>query len=162
VVDAILVDISYWVVFFDRRDTRPEGMLEAARADLARVYAALERDISGGGGNFVCGALSIADLALLPHLVGARSLDVGIDPQRGPLLAAWLKRMRGLPICAADVERAKSYLAALKTHDLERDKIFWRGDRIEWLLARGFHGWFAKEIEERRVLWPGLDIPGGG
>jgi hypothetical protein len=70
--------------------------------------------------------------------------------------------MRGLPICAADVERAKSYLAALKTHDLERDKIFWRGDRIEWLLARGFHGWFAKEIEERRVLWPGLDIPGGG
>jgi hypothetical protein len=27
----------------------------------------------------------------------------------------------------------------LKDHDFERRRIFWRGDRIEWLLARGFH-----------------------
>ena len=30
--------------------------------------------------------------------------------------------------------------------DIERDKIFWRGDRIEWMLARGFHEWFVEEI----------------
>jgi hypothetical protein len=30
------------------------------------------------------------------------------------------------------------------------------GDRIEWLLARGFHRWFMNEIEGGRVIWPGL------
>ncbi len=43
--------------------------------------------------------------------------------------------------------------------NLEREKIFWRGDRIEWLLARGYHDWFMKEISEDRVIWPGIGIP---
>jgi hypothetical protein len=38
--------------------------------------------------------------------------------------------------------------------DLERRKLFWRGDRIEWLLARGYHHWFLGEIEAGRTLWP--------
>jgi hypothetical protein len=32
-------------------------------------------------------------------------------------------------------------------------------DRIEWMLARGSHDWFAKEINEGRVLWPGPTLP---
>jgi hypothetical protein len=32
--------------------------------------------------------------------------------------------------------------------------LFWRGDRIEWMLARGFHDWFCNEIKSDRVLWP--------
>ena len=157
-----MVDVSYWSVFFRRHDAMPEGLLEAARTDLARVYTALERELSGR--DFVCGSTSIADLALFPHLVGARSLGVPIDPQRWPGLAAWLKRMRSLAICVQDIERAKQYLASLATltaQDVERDKIFWRGDRIEWLVARGFHSWFVEEIEGGRVLWPGLGIPDG-
>jgi hypothetical protein len=35
----------------------------------------------------------------------------------------------------------------------------WRGDRIEWMLARGFHAWFFNEIEEDRVAWPGPHYP---
>ena len=42
---------------------------------------------------------------------------------------------------------------------VERRKIFWRGDRIEWLLARGFHDWFFNEIRQQRVLWPGPALP---
>ena len=38
--------------------------------------------------------------------------------------------------------------------DFERTKLFWRGDRIEWLLARGFHDWFLAEIKAGRTLWP--------
>jgi hypothetical protein len=38
--------------------------------------------------------------------------------------------------------------------DFERRKLFWRGDRIEWLLARGFHDWFFAEIKAGRTLWP--------
>jgi hypothetical protein len=67
--------------------------------------------------------------------------------------------MRALPVCAADLQRARQYVAQLGAADVERQRIFWRGDRIEWLLARGFREWFFNEIRERRVLWPGPALP---
>src|SRR5437868_5000381 len=39
-IDPILIDISYWK-WADRPDSMPEGLLEAARADLGLVYDAL-------------------------------------------------------------------------------------------------------------------------
>ena len=45
-IDPILVDISYWK-WADRPDTMPAGLLEAARADLALVYDALEARTHG-------------------------------------------------------------------------------------------------------------------
>lgn len=54
----------------------------------------------------------------------------------------------------------RAYLSNPAALDIERTKIFWRGERIEWLLARGYHRWFVREIEEGRVLWPGLGVPG--
>jgi glutathione S-transferase len=156
VVDPILVDISYWT-WAKRADKMPEGMLAAARADLTRVYDALERDLAAG--DYVCGELSIADFALFPQLTAVRALDVGFDAARHPLLFGWYKRMRAIDVCARDLERTKAYLTNPAALDIERTKIFWRGDRIEWLLARGFHRWFVREIEEGRVIWPGLGIP---
>jgi hypothetical protein len=153
-----LIDISYWV-WAERKDAMPAGLLDAARVDLAKIYAALEGALAAGAGDFVCGELSIADLALFPQLTGAKMLDVAFDGARYPTLLAWYKRMRGLEICQGDLERVKTYLANPAGLDVERRKIFWRGDRIEWILARGFHAWFLREIEEDRVLWPGLGIP---
>jgi glutathione S-transferase len=156
VVDPILIDISYWT-WAARPDAMPGGLLDAARADLGQVYDALERDLTR---DFVCGALSIADLALFPQLSAAKTLDVPFDGARFPRLLAWYKRMRALDVCKADLERVKTYLArGAEMLDIERQKIFWRGDRIEWMLARGHHAWFVREIEEGRVLWPGLGIP---
>jgi glutathione S-transferase len=158
VVDPILVDVSYWT-WAERDDAMPAGMLEAARRDLEGVYAALERDLEGR--DFVCGALSIADFALFPHMVSTRPLGVGFDRERFPALTAWLRRMRALDVCKADVERTNRYLETTAGDpDVERRKIFWRGERIEWVLARGFHEWLVKEIREERVIWPGLGIPG--
>ena len=67
--------------------------------------------------------------------------------------------MRALPVCAADLRRARDFVVALKDTDFERRRIFWRGDRIEWMLAHGFHDWFFKEIQEKRVSWPGPTLP---
>lgn len=157
VIDPIMIDISYWV-WAERPDKMPEGLLDAARKDLAVAYSALERSLQGR--DHVCGALSIADLALFPQLSGAKMLDVAFDGARYPALLAWYKRMRELAICKADLERVKSYLAQGPAGlDVERKKIFWRGDRLEWILARGYHGWLVREIEEQRVIWPGLGIP---
>jgi glutathione S-transferase len=159
VIDPILVDISYWV-WAIRKDRMPDGLLDAARADLAKVYEALDRELESR--DWVCGEISIADIALFPHLSGARVLQVPIDGSRYPSLLAWYKRARDTKIFAEDLERTKSYLAEPSAMDIEREKIFWRGDRIEWILARGYHPWFVKEIEEDRVMWPPLGIPARG
>lgn len=156
-IDPILVDISYWT-WAERPDSMPSGMRDAAKRDLDVVYAALELELVGR--EFVCGPLSIADFALFPHLVSARPLGVAIDDRRFPHLTAWLVRMRSLPVCQADIARTKRYLVETAGDpDVERRKIFWRGDRIEWVLARGYHDWFAREIAAHRVIWPGLGIP---
>ncbi|MGQ0700797.1 MAG: glutathione S-transferase family protein [Panacagrimonas sp.] len=157
-IDPILIDISYWT-WAERPDVMPVGLLSAAQRDLNIIYVALEAELDAR--EFVCGALSIADFALFTHLVSVRPLGVAIDAQRFPRLTAWLTRMRALPVCRADIERTKSYL--LETagdQDVERRRIFWRGDRIEWVLARGYYEWFVREIVEGRVIWPGLGVPG--
>lgn len=155
-IDAILIDVSYWK-WADRQDSMPDGLLEAARADMRLVYDALERDLDGR--EFVSGPLSVADLALFPHLASAKAMEVEFSQDGHPNVARWFRQMRALPICAADLRRAREFVVKLKERDVERQRIFWRGDRIEWMLARGFEGWFFNEIKERRVLWPGPALP---
>ena len=67
--------------------------------------------------------------------------------------------MRSLPICVADLKRTRDCVVQLKDLDIEKSRIFWRGDRIEWMVARGFHAWFFNEIKEERVAWPGPALP---
>ena len=156
VIDPILVDISYWS-WAERSDAMPDGLMAAAQTDLDRIYDALERDLDGR--DFVTGDLSVADLALFPALTAVRTMGVPFSPERHAGIGAWLKRMRRIEVCRADLERARAYLADIANRNLERHKIFWRGDRIEWLLARGYHDWFMGEIAEGRVNWPGLGVP---
>jgi glutathione S-transferase len=151
-LDGILLNVSIWM-WAERTDKRPPAMEERARADLASIYATLEKELAEAG-DFVVGALSIADLALFPHLRAVKSLGFPIDKGRYPLLAEWLDRMESLPIGRDDVKRLKAFFANIQAQRFERRKIFWRGDRIEWLLAAGQHEWLAQEIREGRVLWP--------
>ncbi len=156
-IDSILVDISYWR-WAIRPDQIPEGLLDAARTDLSRIYEALDGELSGR--DWVCGELSIADIALFPHLSGARTLQVPFDEARYPNLFAWYKRCRATPIFVNDLARTRSFMSNPASFEgVERNKIFWRGDRIEWILASGYHDWFMKEIAEDRVLWPRLGVP---
>lgn len=160
-IDAILINVSYWS-WAKRDDKMPEGLLAAARKDLDQVYAALERDLAHR--DFVSDrALSIADVALFPHLTSTKSYGLGHDAEKHPRLHAWFKRMRTIDVFAADLERTRQFVTETfsPTSKIvhERTKIFWRGDRIEWMLARGFHGWFGNEIAAHRVLWPGPAVP---
>jgi glutathione S-transferase len=156
VVDAILVNLSYWLLNV-RPDTLPAGLREKAQADLDLVYAALERDLAGR--DFVCGAFSIADIALFPHLVSVQLMKVPYSPAAHPNLAAWMKRLRGVEAVKGDMARARDFMANLDKQNFERVRIFWRGDRIEWMLASGQHDWFMREIAAGRTTWPGLGIP---
>jgi hypothetical protein len=83
-----------------------------------------------------------------------------VSTARSPPIMCWPRDPGStLPICAADLRRTRDYVVNLKDRDFERRRIFWRGDRIEWLLARGFHAWFFDEIRQDRVAWPGLPLP---
>lgn len=53
---------------------------------------------------------------------------------------------------------ARKVRMVLEHKGLKFDAV-WRGDRIEWLLARGYHDWFFNEIKQGRVLWPGPALP---
>jgi glutathione S-transferase len=156
VVDAILVNLSYWLLNV-RPDAMPAGLREKAQADLDQVYAALERDLAGR--DFVCGEFSIADIALFPHLISVQLMKVPYSPTAHPKLTAWMKRLREIPAVQGDLARARAFMANLAGQNFERMKIFWRGDRIEWMLASGQHKWFINEIESCRTIWPGLGIP---
>lgn len=150
-IDPIMVDISYWK-WAEREDEMPTGMLAAARTDLSRVYDQLEKEL--GNNAYICGELSIADIALFPHLIGAAALDVPLCPSNHKNTISWLHRLKSQKCFSADIDRARQFLLKVYNANIERKKIFWRGERIEWLLARGFHHWFFNEIEEGRVLWP--------
>jgi glutathione S-transferase len=157
-VDPILTNVSYWR-WAERDDAIPEGLLDAARRDLEAVYGALERDLAAGA--MLSGdEVSVAEIALFPHLTATRAVGVGYDAGRFPRLHDWMTRLRAIAAFADDLTRVRQFLAGVAGDDgHERRNIFWRGDRIEWMLARGYHGWFAGEIAAGRVLWPGLGIP---
>jgi len=150
-LDAIVHDASNGGFGF-APGTMPDGLLDAARADLARIWTDLEEALAGG--DFLCGALSIADLALFPHLTAVRSLDLTFDGATHPRLLAWYKRLRQLDVCRADLDRVQGFLRRAGSALQRPPRIVWRGDRIEWLLAHGFHEWFVREIREGRVAWP--------
>ena len=155
-VDSILADVSLWM-WARKGEPMPSGLVEAARADLDAVFGCLERDLQTGP--FVCGELSIADFALFPHMTGLKALDVSFSAEDCPRLAKWFKTMRGMDICLGDMKRARDFLVAIDDQDIETERIFWRGDRIEWLLAKGYEDWFFEEIKAGRVAWPGPSLP---
>lgn len=150
-LDAITHDASNGGFGFPD-GTRPPGLLEAAREDLAPVYADLERTLADR--EFLCGELSIADLALFPHFTALRFLDLAFDGATHPRVLAWYKRLRQIGVCRDDLGRTQAFLASAGAGLQRPEKIVWRGDRIEWILARGFHDWFFGEIRAGRVAWP--------
>jgi len=153
-IDAIIHDVSLWLwPTLGRTDAPPSGLREAARRDLDAIYLELEADLAKG--EFLCGGeLSIAEIALFPHLTAVGFLDLGFSAEHHPHLLAWYRRLRALPLFRGDLERARAWLESNATGGPVTNRVVWRGDRIEWLLANGFHEWFLSEIRAERVGWP--------
>lgn len=153
VIDPIIVDISLWS-WAERTDAPPAGLMETAQRDLNAIYRDMENALAANGA-FICGSFSLADIALFPNLYAARPLGVGASPEQFPNVAAWFRRMSELPLVQDDLNRVRAWLKVSKDPGYEKARVFWRGERIEWILAAGFHRWFFNEIEQGRVIWPG-------
>jgi glutathione S-transferase len=156
VLDAIVHDISIWTWPTHRRpDAPPPGLVEAGLRDIGVILARIEAALPGRA--FLCGALSLADLALFPHLSSLKPLGIAIEPRTHPLLAAWNQRLRALAIVRADLEavrRAAIEKFADGSSPYEGEKIVWRGDRLEWLFHHGFADWWMAEQRAGRVVVP--------
>ena len=156
VLDAIVHDISIWTWPTHRRtDEPPAGLIEAGRHDVMAVFDRLEHALAPDG--FLCGALSVADFALWPHLSALRALGIVASEQQHPKLAAWMRRLRALAVVAGDVDDVRRMASArfgTGPSPYESERIVWRGERLEWLFHRGFHAWWAAELAAGRATIP--------
>jgi glutathione S-transferase len=154
VLDAIIHDISLWAwPTHQRTDQPPAGLLEAGRRDLEVVVARLEESLEDA--EFLCGGLSIADLALFPHISSLKLLGVQLQGFRR--VVRWNRNMRTLPVVQADLEHVKRSVVekfASGASPYEGERVVWRGDRIEWLIAHGYWDWFRSELVSRRAIVP--------
>jgi glutathione S-transferase len=151
--DPIVVDCSLWH-WAARSDQPPPGLLDAAQHDLDATLAQLEAALEQRPEPWPFGAPGVVECAFFPNLVAVRPLGLAHDPRRFPRVLDWLEAMRQHPVFAHDRERTATFLKSLPSADYERTRIFWSGDRLEWLFTRGFHRWFAGEIEAGRVAFP--------
>ena len=156
VLDAIIHDISIWTWPTHRRqDNPPPGLIEAGCHDIERIMARVEQAVCGK--DFLCGALSVADFAVFPHISSLKPLGIGIDADRHPHLAGWNQRMRSLPLVKKDLEHVRR-AAREKFVDgpspYESGVIVWRGDRLEWLFHKGFADWWYAELIAGRAVVP--------
>ena len=156
VLDAIVHDVSIWQWPTHRRDDEPPpGLLEAGRRDIEKILERLEEELRGS--RYLCGDLSIADLAVFPHVSSLKPIGVLLDPATHPSLFEWNRRMRSLEIVRDDLRFVRSQLTKKFVEGpspYEGEKIVWRGDRIEWLLEKGFADWWQSELRAKRVIVP--------
>jgi glutathione S-transferase len=152
--DPIVVDCSYWH-WADRDDEPPTGLFEAGQRDLERTLERLETEIANRASPWPFGAPGVVECAWFPNLIAVQPFGFRIDPARFPAVLRWLGAMREHPVFTNDRKRTAAVLKALATSNThERKRLFWSGDRLEWLFARGFNEWFAREIRANRVAFP--------
>jgi glutathione S-transferase len=151
-LDAALYAVT--VLEFGRGEVHAE-MHAAAGRDLARLYDLLAHFL--GADQFLCGSFSIADVAVVPHLMVATFLGFAIDTARHPQLAAWLDRVQNRPAVArdnADVLETLQRLQAEQQPGFDPYRVQWRGDRLEWVIKNGFADWFMDELRSGRAFFP--------
>jgi glutathione S-transferase len=154
--DAIIHDLSIWAwPTHHRPDVPPAGLLEAGRRDLETIIIRLEDALGSSG--FVCGEPSIADWALFPHISSLKPMGIVLQETAHPKLLRWNREMRSLAVVREDLDDVKHSAIekfASGRSPYEGEKIVWRGDRIEWLFANGFHDWLVSEVVAGRAVIP--------
>ena len=156
VLDAIIYDVSIWTwPTHHRADQPPNGLVEAGREGLHEILVDLEDSIDVSG--FVCERLSIADFSLFPHVSSLKPLAILLGQTTYPKLLRWNRQMRMEKSVQEDLEYVKrSAFEKFGSGEspYEAEKIVWRGDRIEWLLAHGFRDWLVSELSSGRAVVP--------
>lgn len=151
-LDAALYAVT--VIEFGRNEQHAEIRGAAAR-DVARIFDDLERHL--GESDYFCGTYSLADVAMVPHVVVASFLGFAPDDNRHRGLVAWLGRVQERPAVVrdnADVLETLSRLQAEQRSAFDPYRVQWRSDRLEWVIKNGFADWLVDEMRAGRAFFP--------
>lgn len=151
-LDAALYTVT--VIEFGRNE-RHSGIRAAAARDVSRIFDELERQL--GASDFFCGTYSLADIAVLPHMIVASFLGFAPDEDRHRGLIAWLARVQERPAVArdnADVLDTLSRLQAEQRAAFDPFRVQWCSDRLEWVVKNGFTDWLLAEMSAGRAFFP--------
>jgi glutathione S-transferase len=151
--DPICVDCSYWH-WAERDDVAPPGLLDAGQRDIDVALAQVEAALVRRPKPWPFESPGVVECAWFDNLAAVRPLGFTIDEGRFPSVLGWLEAMRSHPVFANDRRRTAQFLKALPPGNHERKKLFYSGDRMEWLFSRGFHEWFQEEIQAGRAVFP--------
>ena len=155
-LDAALYAIA--IVEMGRGEQFPEMRAAVAR-DLERIYSDLETAL--GDAQFFCGAYSLADIAILPHVMAASFLGFALDPSRYPKLSGWMDSVQTRPAVVRDnldVVETLQRLQQEQRQAFDPYRVQWRSDRLEWVMKNGFATWLLDEIRAERAFFP-LSVP---
>jgi glutathione S-transferase len=151
-IDAATYAVS--IVEFGRGEVNP-AMHQAAHTDMVRLYDSLEGLL--GGAPYFCESYSLADIAVVPHVMTATFLGLGLDVGRHPELTRWFERVAERPALMrdnADVMETLQRLQSEGQHAFDPYRVQWRGDRLEWVIKNGFTPWFLEEMRQGRTFFP--------
>ncbi len=152
--DPVVVDCSYWH-WAERDDQPPPGLLQTAQKDIDTLFDDLELMLAARPKPWPFQSPGVVECAWFANLAALRTFGLAIGPVRYPAVMNWFKAMRAHPVFVADAQRTAAFLKELKHLTHERKRLFWSGDRLEWLISRGFHRWLVGEIDAGRATFPG-------
>jgi glutathione S-transferase len=132
-LDLIATVIANWR--FANLPQMPQGVIEAARHDIAQIYDGLQASLTGQ--EYVCGGVSAADFALYPQVVSSHVLSMPMDPTRHAAVRNWIKRMRARPEGQTDLAAAEEWRVNKDKQTVDTEQINWGTFRLEWLMANG-------------------------
>ncbi len=148
-MDAMVAVIGNWQ--FANLPPMPEGLMAAAAREVGLLYDQLQAQLASRP--FVCGEISAADFALYPHVASGAALGLKFSPERHPDIQRWLKDMRSRPEGQTDTAAARAWWANRDSKTVDTERINWGTFRLEWLLSHGQADWFARQVEQGKVLW---------
>jgi glutathione S-transferase len=151
--DAIVVDCSFWH-WAERDDQPPPGLVAAAQRDLAEIFTRLEQMLCERPKPWPFFTPGVVECAWFANLAALRTFGLALDAEQFPEVASWFRAMRAHPVFVADAQRTAAFLKEVKHLTHERRRLFWSGDRMEWLMARGFHEWLVAEVRAGRATFP--------
>ncbi len=87
------VGFGFWLAVLRKEAPESQAMKQAAANELRQLLAVLESEL--GELNFFCGEVSLADLAAICYVPGAKAMGVNADEYKR--LQTWIERMRRIP-----------------------------------------------------------------
>ena len=135
---------------------RSQAWVDRQMGKVQAALAAMSRGL--GERNWCAGThFSLADIAVVPHLMGATFLGFPVDGARHPKLVQWMERVQERPAVArdnVDVFQALQRLQQAGEPAFDPYRVQWRSERLEWVVKHGFADWFAQEMRAGRAFFP--------